>query len=40
MSQEEKDQKILELEEENKALRKKITELERRLGITLFRQTG
>ena len=33
MSQEEKDQKIAELEEENKALREKIAELERRLGI-------
>jgi len=33
MSQEEKDQKIAELERENKALREKIAELERRLGI-------
>ena len=33
MSQEEKDQKISELERENKALREKIAELERRLGI-------
>lgn len=33
MSQEEKDQKIVELERENKVLREKIAELERRLGI-------
>lgn len=33
MSQEEKDQKIVELERENEALREKIAELERRLGI-------